>query len=195
MKKLCIAVYLVTIVLFSATGETDMESYFLLDDFSADRSAIGTEWKGFTDQVMGGVSDMIITRIPEADRTFVRMQGEVSLENNGGFIQIRLMLKSFLKPFNGSAYKGIRVKVRGKGSGYYIFLRTCSMILPWKYLAASVSVTDEWQEVDIPWSAFKQGDYGRVGKLRTNRLKSLALVAYGEEFEAMIDLAEIGLYR
>ena len=91
-----------------------------------------------------------IARIPDPDGPFLRMQGKVSLENNGGFIQVRLMLKSSLRPFDGSEYRGIRVKVRGDGSGYYIFLRTNSMILPWKYFAAPVPVTDEWREVNIP---------------------------------------------
>ncbi len=172
-----------------------MDSYLLLDDFSTGRSAIGTKWEGFTDRVMGGVSDMSVTRMPGPEGTFLRMQGKVSLKNNGGFIQVRLMLKSGVKPFDGSVYKGIRVKVRGKGGGYYIFARTNSMILPWKYFAAPVPVTDEWRQVEIPWSAFGPGEYGIVGKFRENVLKSLALVAYGEEFDAMIDLAEIGLYR
>jgi len=30
----------------------------LIDDFSAEVSALGTRWEGFTDQVMGGVSQM-----------------------------------------------------------------------------------------------------------------------------------------
>jgi len=179
----------------SVEGDTGTGSYLLLDDFSGERSAIDTEWKGFTDQVMGGVSDMIVTRVAGSEENYLRMQGKVSLENRGGFIQVRLMLKSPFKPFDASEYRGIRVTVRGKGDGYYIFLRTNTMILPWKYLAAPVPVTEEWRQVDIPWSAFKPGDYGRAGKLRTHRLKSLALVAYGKEFDAMIELSVIGLYK
>ena len=185
---------LITAGVVNVEGDT-VESYLLLDDFSEERSAIDTEWKGFTDRVMGGVSDMSVTRLPGPEGNFLSMQGKVSLENRGGFIQVRLMLKSSAKPFDGSEYKGIRVKVRGEGSGYYIFLRTTSMILPWKYFAAPVPVTGEWQYVDIPWTAFKPGDYGIAGKLRINRLRSLALVAYGKEFNAKIDLTEIGLYK
>jgi len=193
MRKLAL-IMLITAGVVNVEGDT-VESYLLLDDFSEERSAIDTEWKGFTDRVMGGVSDMSVTRLPGPEGNFLSMQGKVSLENRGGFIQVRLMLKSSAKPFDGSEYKGIRVKVRGEGSGYYIFLRTTSMILPWKYFAAPVPVTGEWQYVDIPWTAFKPGDYGIAGKLRINRLRSLALVAYGKEFNAKIDLTEIGLYK
>jgi len=173
----------------------DMESYFLLDDFADDRSAIDTEWKGFTDQVMGGVSDMTVVKVPDPKGPYLRMSGAVSLENNGGFIQLRLMLGRWNGGFDGRSFEGIRLKVRGEGEGYFIFLRTTTMVMPWQYFAAPVPVTDEWQVVDIPWTAFKPGDYGRLGRLRIRRLRSLALVAYGKEFDARVDLTEIGLYR
>lgn len=175
-------------------GGGDMETYLLLDDFSSERSAINTDWKGFTDQVMGGVSEMTIVRASGDSGPFIRMQGKVSLKNNGGFIQIRLKLTNSMAPFDGSGYKGIRLKVRGEGSGYYIFLRTTYTLLPWKYYAAPVQVSEEWQTVEIPWEAFGTGDYGKMSRLRVNKLKSLALVAYGKDFDAKIDLKEIGLY-
>ena len=123
------------------------------------------------------------------------MQGKVSVENNGGFIQVRLDLPGSFSPFDGSGYKGIRLKARGAGTGYYIFARTTNTIFPWQYYSAPLEVSDEWQTVDIPWSTFKPGDYGVPLQFRERKLKSLALVAYGKEFYAMIDLAEIGLYK
>jgi len=175
-------------------GAAEMENYLLLDDLRGERSAINTEWKGFTDQVMGGKSEMTVVRVPDKEDPYIRLQGRVSLENNGGFIQIRLKLTNSASPFDGSAYRGIRLKVRGEGTGYYIFLRTTYTLLPWKYYAAPVAVSEDWQTVDIPWEAFGPGDYGKMSKLRVNKLKSLALVAYGKEFDAKIDLKEIGLY-
>ena len=164
------------------------------NDFTSEKSAVNTAWKGFTDQVMGGVSQMTVVRAADSDGPFIRMQGKVSLENNGGFIQVRLKLTSSGAPYDGRPFKGIRLLVRGEGSGYYIFLRTTYTLLPWKYYAAPIPVTSEWQTVDIPWEAFGSGDYGKMGKLKVNKLKSLALVAYGKEFDAKIDLKEIGLY-
>jgi hypothetical protein len=121
------------------------------------------------------------------------MSGAVSLDRNGGFIQIRLKLAKG-KPFDVSSYSGVRLKVRGKGSSYYLFLRTTSNILPWKFYKAKVPVAREWQTVDIPWEAFKGGDYGGISKLNLRKVKSIALTAYGEEFNAEIEMSEIGLY-
>ena len=192
MKYIVLAVVLLFAV--AVNGVTDMIEYFLLDDFSTDRSTLDTEWEGFTDQVMGGVSEMSVVKASDDTGPYVRMRGRVSLDNNGGFIQIRLKLGRSGNFFDGEPYTGVRVEARGAGEGYYIFLRTADMVFPWKYYAAPIPVSEDWAVLDIPWSAFKPGDYGRSGKLRINKIKSLAVVAYGKEFEAEIDVCEVGLY-
>lgn len=179
---------------FMGAGAQQPEGYLLLDDFSGDTSALGTGWEGFTDQVMGGRSEMSVVRIPDPAGPYLSMRGDVSLERNGGFIQVRLMLKNEDGYFDGSIYRGVRVVVRGEGAGYYIFLRTRGTRLPWKFYTAPVPVTEEWSTVDIPWSAFGPGDYGRMGPPDTGMLKSLALSAYGKEFTARLDVKEVGLY-
>ena len=171
-----------------------MDDVMLIDDFNGPTSRFGTSWEGFTDQVMGGVSEMNVVRAYESGENHVRMRGDVSTENNGGFIQIRLKLTSG-GVFDGSTYEGLRLVVRGRGSGYYIFLRTSNTVLPWKFFKAEIPVTEDWRTVDIPWTAFGSGDYGREMKLRTNRLKSVALVAYGKDFSAEVDLRELSFYQ
>lgn len=172
-----------------------MADYLLVDNFSQETSSFGTSWEGFTDQVMGGVSEMNVVRIPGPEGVFVRMTGDVSVENNGGFVQTRLKLRSGGGVFDGSTYKGIRVRVRGKGDGYYVFLRTSNTILPWKFFKARIPVSENWSEAEIPWSAFESGDYGRTKRFSARNLKSIAIVAYGKTFTAEMDIDEIGLYK
>lgn len=171
-----------------------MKPYMLLDDFSSERSALNNLWEGFTDRVMGGVSDLSVEKVSDDQGHYIRMTGKVSLENNGGFIQIRQKLTNSLNVFDGSHYQGVRLKARGIGSHYYIFLRTTSTLLPWQYYSAEIDVNDTWNVVDIPWTAFKKGDYGNWGLLKANKLKSIAIVAYGDNFDAQIDVMEIGFY-
>ncbi|HMB37435.1 MAG TPA: CIA30 family protein, partial [Wenzhouxiangellaceae bacterium] len=66
----------------------------LLDDFSRSDgvSAIGTRWQDFSDRVMGGLSDMQAGIVETERGSVLRMSGQVRLENNGGFIQVRLPL-------------------------------------------------------------------------------------------------------
>ncbi|MBI9102481.1 MAG: CIA30 family protein [Spirochaetales bacterium] len=172
-----------------------MNKFRLLDDFSQETSSLGTPWEGFTDQVMGGVSEISVLRVKNPDGNYIRMSGNVSLENNGGFIQVRLKLAEGLSVFDGSEYDGIRIRVRGEGNSYFLFLRTNTTLLPWQFYKAKIPVSEVWRTVDIPWDQFTKGDYGTFSKLRSNRVKSIALVAYGENFQAMVELTEIGLYK
>lgn len=169
------------------------EPYFLIDDFSSGKSTLGTEWEDFTDKVMGGKSEMNLQKMSD-DGDYIRMQGRVSLEKNGGFIQTRLKLASGFSSFNGSPYEGIRLLARGVGSGYYIILRTSKTLLPWKYFSAPVQIEKEWSYIDIPWTAFGADESSSKENIKVNKLKSIAVVAYGKEFDASIDVKEIGLY-
>ena len=167
----------------------------LVDDFRSGVSALGTTWEGFTDQVMGGKSEMQIGRGYEDGSPFLSLSGKVSLANNGGFIQTRLLLSTDKNgTFDASSYSGIRVLARGKGDGYYIFLRASGNRFPWSFFMAPLPVTGEWSSFDIPWDRFEKGDFGSFFKLNVRKLTSLAVVAYKKEFQASVDVREISFY-
>ena len=184
---------LITLVTTAQEGSI-MEERLLLDDFESQASALGTQWQGFTDRVMGGITDIDARIVQDDDGRYVRMSGDVSTANNGGFIQIRLELAGMFRSFDASGYEGVRLVARGLDSGYYVHIRTSNSRMPWMYFTAPVPVGEDWNEIFIPWESFRTGDYGNWGRLNTERLKSIALVAYGKDFEAQIDLLEIGLY-
>lgn len=186
--------YMISPLLMAEEAEKEMGIYRLLDDFSTEYSTLDNQWTGITDRVMGGKSDILVSRVSDSEADYIRMTGNVSLEKNGGFIQIRQDLSTSERVFDGSAFTGIRLNVRGLGSNYYIFLRTSNTVLPWQHFSAPIQVKPDWQIVEIPWESFKKGDYGNWGKLKPHKLKSLAIVAYGEAFEAQIDIQEIGFY-
>lgn len=201
MTKLCRFVLSIVLILFTTllinTQEKgiNMDTYYLLDDFNSNVSVLNNPWEGFTDQVMGGISKMRVIRKSDNDGNYIQMSGEVSLENNGGFIQIRQSLASSFRSFNGASFDGIKIRARGEGTGYYIFLRTSSTILPWQYYSALITLREDWSDIYIPWTTFNKGDYGTIGRLNIKKLKSLAVVAYGKDFTANIDVSEIGFYR
>lgn len=171
---------------------------FLIDDFQSGdgQSIFGTRWSGFSDRVMGGLSDLNLgyQRLAD-DRLSLRLQGQVRLENNGGFIQARLPLEKNGQRFDASQWDGVRVTVRAQPGAYYIHLRTRATWLPWQYYGASIPVTSnqEWITIAIPFSAF-QGESTRRA-LDISSLKSIALVAYGEAFDADIEVIELAFYR
>ena len=92
-KRLILAILILSAVpMIALAQEGTMNDNLLLDDFSGELSAVGTRWEGFTDQVMGGVSEMSARIQSDGADNFLHLSGTVSLENNGGFIQVRLRL-------------------------------------------------------------------------------------------------------
>lgn len=165
----------------------------LLDDVSDDsgRASIGTRWQGFSDRVMGGLSDLQAGYVEEGGSRHLRMSGRVRLENNGGFIQVRLPLTATGGDFDASAFRTLRVEVRGAPGAYWVHLRSADTRLPWAYYRAPVPVTDTWQAVELPLDRFEAVATKRALDLR--RLRSVALVAYGEAFEADLALRRLEL--
>ena len=105
----------------------------VIDDLSRDAplATIGTPWQIFTDQVMGGVSQGTMVRETVSGRSAIRMRGDVSLDNNGGFVQIALDLAPAGGAVDASAWRGIELDVFGNGEEYGIHLRTPDLTRPW----------------------------------------------------------------
>lgn len=167
----------------------------LIDDFSVQdgRAAIGSEWRVFTDQVMGGVSRGAATRDTMAALPCLRLRGEVSLQNNGGFIQMALPLDGAGGGLDASAYRGFRLTTTGNGRTYAVHLRTADTRLPWQYYQAPIPTAEGWQEIDVPFSAFR-GENLRA-PLDVRRLERVAIVAAGWAGTADVAIARIVLYR
>lgn len=173
----------------------EQSSSFLIDDFlrTDGASAIGTEWRMFTDRVMGGVSEGKSGFENLDGRRCLRLQGRVSLENNGGFIQVALPLAQFGRTFDASEYQGVRVWGHGNGKTYHIHLRTSDTRQPWQYYGAAFSAGDKWEPVNLPFARFKPENLSTG--LNTKQLARIAVVAIGEAFEADIAVSKLELYR
>ena len=88
-------------------------------------------WSAISDNVMGGISEVNFYEIEEDGKKFYRLEGQVSTENNGGFIQSVVRINNSAEDFNG-----IRVQVRGSKDGYYLWIRTPACRFPWdRYIA------------------------------------------------------------
>ncbi len=147
-------------------------------------------WAFFTDQVMGGVSTGQAGLESDGGETFLRLQGQVSTANNGGFIQARLQLSEPVP----ETVEGIEIQVRGNSQTYYVHLRTRATVLPWQYYQAPFEVTADWATVRIPFSAFKPQGRGLRTAIAPGSIQSFAVVAYGRDHEADMSVARIAYY-
>jgi len=167
----------------------------LVDDFSNREglSSLGTRWDFFTDGVMGGRSKGAVTRMSWGGRECIRLRGEVSLENNGGFIQTRLPLAGRLRSFDAQGYRGVRFMARGNGERYAIHLRTSHTILPWQYYEAGFTAGGKWTRVEIPFADFKPDALRRA--LDPSKLKTIGLVAIKKKIRADVAISDLEFYR
>ena len=159
----------------------------IIEDFTMQPE---TRWRFFTDQVMGGVSTGGVAFAKEGGTSFARMTGRVSTANRGGFVQMRLDLAT--PPPEGTT--GVRLMVRGNSQRYFVHLRTGGTLLPWQYYQAGFDVTESWSEVRLPLDAFKASGALLRKVPDPASLTSLAVVAYGRDYDAHIDVREVGFY-
>lgn len=166
----------------------------LIEDFGRDDgvSSIGTRWMGFTDRVMGGVSDQQVTLEEIEGRRALRLRGQVRLENDGGFIQVALPLAGAREAMDASGFTGVRLQVRGNGEQYAVHLRTSATRLPWQYYEATFTACPEWTTVDLPFSRFTPQALSR--SMDPARLTRVAVVGAKRAFAADVAVARIELY-
>lgn len=169
---------------FSAGAGTAEEMFETFDTNPSKR------WAYFADTVMGGVSTGNATFERDASDSYVRLSGEVSTDNNGGFIQVRRTLTDRL----ADTTKGVRLKVRGNGGTYYIHLRTKGTRLPWQYYEAQFTTSPDWTDVQLPFSAFKPSGSFLKKTQRADTVTSVAIVAFGRDHTALIEVSEVAWF-
>jgi hypothetical protein len=174
-------------------GETVSRQSAIIDDLSRDppMSAIGTRWQLFTDRVMGGVSNGTMIREMVAGRPAIRMRGDVSLENNGGFVQISLDLAPDGEAVDVSAWSGIELDVFGNGEEYSVHLRTSDLTRPWQSYRQSFRADPQWQTIPFRFQEFVP--YRTDVPLNTRRLKRIGVVAIGRAFSADLSIGGLRL--
>lgn len=176
----------------SAMARSD--EVLLIDDFARDDliSALGTSWRGFSDQVMGGISQETIVLTEIDGRRCLKLTGDVRLENSGGFIQMALDLALEGQTLDASAYTGVLLVARGNGESYGVHLRTPDYVRPWQSYRAGFIAGPEWQEIRLPFDQFEP--HRLIEPLDVRHLRRLGLVAIGRAFHADLAVSVVSLY-
>lgn len=166
---------------------------FIIDDrISGDlTSNLGPQWRLVTDQVMGGVSKGDLTMDNYKSRRCLCMRGNVSTDDNGGFVQIALDLTNG-ESFDASAYDGVELSVAGNDERYNVHFRTADLWLPWQSYRFGFIARPEWQIIRIPFADIVP--YRTTARFRKNKLKRIGLVGIGRNFRADLCVASVKFY-
>ena len=149
-------------------------------------------WQYISDRTMGGISDGQAFLDQEGDLVFARLVGNVSTDNNGGFIQLRSSLSFVNLNKQNKKIKGVRLNVRGNGETYHIFIRTSVDRSYRDYFSSTFIANDNWKTVDLPFEQFTHRYSSNV--LDGNDLRTFGIVAYGRDFVSDISISKITFY-
>ncbi len=108
-------------------------------------------WRAINDGVMGGMSAGRIVGTENG----LSFEGELSLENNGGFASVRRLIGQDL-----SEVGRLRMEIRGDGRSYQARFRQDGRFdgVAWR---AKLETTGSWQTVEIDLNAFEPVFRGR----------------------------------
>ncbi|MFP4127167.1 MAG: CIA30 family protein [Alphaproteobacteria bacterium] len=166
----------------------------VIDDLSRPEpwARCGAAWELIVDGVMGGRSTATMRRATVAGRPAVRLEGVVSLENNGGFVQLALDLRGDGGTVDAGAWTGIALDVVGNDETYNLHLRTKDVVRPWQSYRASFRAPPSWTTVHLPFAAFTAHRLDAPFAVR--RLRRLGIVAIGRAFTADVAVGGVRFY-
>ncbi|MCR9126444.1 MAG: CIA30 family protein [Rhodobacteraceae bacterium] len=152
------------------------------------RWPVPTRWSYVADAVMGGVSRGELTKGIVADREATRLRGTVSLENNGGFIQ---MASDLTQPPPEGA-RGLALMLWGNRLEYDLRLRTNALSRPWQSFRTAFTAPPRWTALSF--------DFDDFAPHRTDQpfdaagLRRIGILAIGSEMQADIAVGETWFY-
>ena len=160
--------------------------FSMSNNVSAKNLVYENNWAYLADTVMGGVS----RGSAEFSNGALKLTGQVSTKNNGGFIQVRTRID----PTETFEKVGVKIKVKGNGEVYYLHIRNASARLPWHYYTANFHTSEKWKEILIPFNNFEKSATFMPRKLNAETIKTLGIVAYGKDHKADVSIANLEFY-
>jgi len=181
----------VTVISFGPDVSARADTNEIIYSFSSDSYR---HWQFVSDGVMGGLSTGTLTFEKEGEVNFARLTGDVTTENNGGFIQFRANVSFDKIVDQGRMIKGVRLTGRGNGAKYFIHFRTSDNRRPSDYYSAEFQTGLEWGSIDLPFSQFKRSRFDSSILLSGDKIQSMGIVAYGREHIADVSISKIEFY-
>tara|TARA_B100000214_G_C23422740_1_gene381186 strand:- start:7 stop:477 length:471 start_codon:yes stop_codon:yes gene_type:complete len=151
------------------------------------------KWEYVSDMVMGGVSIGEIRTENIRGRIGTRLTGDVSLDNNGGFLQMAFDLLPDSQILNAESWTGIELDVIGNLKKYDCRLRTDLLARPWQSYRTSLVAPKHWTLIQLPFAEFRP--HRTTIPLDLTRIRRIGVLAIGREFNADVAVSSVRLFR
>ncbi len=149
---------------------------------------LSPRWEFVADTVMGGVSRGALISDTVDGRKAARLTGTVSLDNNGGFLQMAFDVQADM-----SSWTGIEIDVRGNGEAYDLRVRTDQLTRPWQSFRATFVAARTWTPVRVPFADLVP--HRTDAAFNPERVRRIGILAIGRVFDADIAVSGVRLYR
>ena len=147
-------------------------------------------WVAISDQVMGGESSGAIAHDEREGSPCTCLTGRTSLENNGGFLQMKLQIE----PEESLAdYDGLFIELCGPAHDYNLNVKTTQLEKPWQSYRCTLSIATQWTRFVVPYAALSA--HRTDVEFDSTKIRSVAVIAFGEAFDVEVCVRRFGFYR
>ena len=149
-----------------------------------------SEWEVVNDGVMGGRSKGFV----EIESGRLRFHGEL-VTQGGGFTSVRIS-----RSLDLSSYDGLEMRVRGNGRRFEVEVNDDHRY-GWRSVSrrAPFDTSDEWQTVQIPFSALRPTVFGRAVDVPTVKLSDIERIGFyildGKDGPFELEVESVNAYR
>ncbi len=162
----------------------------LLTDIYQARQGERSPWAAITDQVMGGVSTAEVRQGERHGSACTCLSGRTSLENNGGFVQMKLDIQP---SWQCGDYAGFFIELCGPAHDYNLNVKTTQLTKPWQSFRCTLPVKPEWTRFVVPYEQLQP--HRTDLELDPVAIRSIAVIAIGEAFDVDVCVRRFGFYR
>ncbi|UAW97186.1 CIA30 family protein [Halopseudomonas nanhaiensis] len=172
-----------------ATRRTTIGPVQLIDVYQA-QPGEPSPWVAISDQVMGGLSTAAVHAGERNGSACSCLSGRTRLENNGGFVQMKLEIDPH---WHGSEYSGLFIELCGAVHDYNLNIKTTQLDRPWQSFRHTVSVGPQWTRFIVPYAQLTA--HRTDVELDPARIRSAAVVAIGSAFDVDVCVRRFGFFH
>ncbi len=160
----------------------------LIDLYRADQEH-SSPWMVISDQVMGGVSSAQLQQDQRHHSNCSCLTGRTSLENNGGFVQMKLDIA--LGDLRAD-YQGLFIELYGNTHDYNLHVKSTQLNRPWQSFRCTLPVQPQWTRFIVPYQQLSA--HRTDAELQPAKISSVAVVAIGQAFDVDVCVRRLGFY-
>lgn len=151
---------------------------------------VPSPWIAISDQVMGGVSTADLRQDQRHDSVCSCLSGRTRLENNGGFVQMKLEIEP---SWSCADYAGMFIELCGAAHDYNLNVKTTQLDRPWQSFRCTLAVEPQWTRFVVPYAQLRPHRTDLA--LDPATIRSVAVIAIGSAFDVDVCVRRFGFFR